>query len=188
MRWITLFSTASQYFGIKEIWISSQNYINESFQVFIIEFIWATCFLKHCEWKQGSPPPCRVPLAIKDAQKDQKWMLPKKVSYVYFGPYKRKQISVFAHTSFSCYYCPLFFLAVLWDMRDLSSPTSQPEIDSAPPTVKAQNLNCWTSREVPILPSLVMPNSARELCTCSHNSDMSKFPPFIRIPGDEGPP
>lgn len=81
----------------------------------------------------------------------------------------------------------LFFLAVLWDMWDLSSPTSQPEIDSAPPTVKAQNLNCWISREVPILPSLVMPNSARELCTCSHNSDMSKFPPFIRIPGDEGP-
>lgn len=186
MRWITLFSTASQHFGIKEIWISSQNYINESFQVFIIEFIWATCFLKHCEWKQGSPRPCRVPLAIKDAQKDQKWMLPRKSPMCTSVLIKGNRFLCLPILP-SLVIIVLFFLAVLWDMWDLSSPTSQPEIDSAPPTVKAQNLNCWISREVPILPSLVMPNSARELCTCSHNSDMSKFPPFIRIPGDEGP-
>lgn len=33
---------------------------------------------------------CHIPLATKEAQKDQKWILPKKISYLYSGPCKGK--------------------------------------------------------------------------------------------------
>ena len=103
----------------------------------------------------------------------------RKISYAYFSPYKRKQISVFAHTFFSCWYCLFFFfLAVLWDMWDLSSPTSQPGTESVPPAVKARNLNCWTSREVPILPSLVM-QTLQENFACVPTIQICPSFPFL---------
>lgn len=109
MRSITLFSTASEHFGTKEIFrISSQNYINKSPGDSSLSSYEQLLFAEALWMEAEFPPTMLCSTGHKDAQ-DQKWMLPKKVSYVHFSPYKRKQISVLPHTSFSCCYCPLFF-------------------------------------------------------------------------------
>lgn len=68
----------------------------------IVEFKWTTCFLGMKNESMGFFFSfCHIPLAMKEVQRDQKWILPKKVSYPHFGPYEEKPISVFAPTSFT---------------------------------------------------------------------------------------
>ena len=45
---------------------------------------------------------------------------------------------------------PFIFIFIFFDSTARAILVLQPEIELAPPTVEAQNLNYWTAREVPL--------------------------------------